>query len=368
MNDPQMMIIELTDEPKARTRRRTFNYVREENFLRHISSYAAEEIRKGDEKAFRIIYRIPLERIEGKWIYELGFTNSGNFVAFKFKANDLLLGRSIYELPSHKVVDEVELKGLEIEVRSENVERLMNDVLRTYDPMIKEVKNYIAGFEKSIITSGRLSDWLHDIHVGLMTNLCLWPEQSRVSSIKSTSKLAYQLWIFKLTHEALRCKKLEKNWFLELGSSYPASIFIDGKNKFWTGWWEPQKVEEAPPDYKGPLCEFFEGRVAWKRPDMLFAYGRYGSLVDVKSFDVLIECKNFRFEEWWIDGVVLDNELRPYVQLFKPKLFVLASLHPVPGWARRLLENEGISVIDRLHPSSDTVKNFTNLLRDKFDP
>ena len=44
------MIVKVTDEPKARTRRKTYHYIREGNILRHISKYALKETKSGDEK------------------------------------------------------------------------------------------------------------------------------------------------------------------------------------------------------------------------------------------------------------------------------------------------------------------------------
>ncbi|MDI6822743.1 MAG: hypothetical protein QMD66_07895, partial [Actinomycetota bacterium] len=82
------MIVEIIDEPKARTRRKTFNYVREGGTLRHISKYAIKETKRGDERAFKVTYDVPLERIQGKEVYEFSFTNSGGFGISKFSSSE----------------------------------------------------------------------------------------------------------------------------------------------------------------------------------------------------------------------------------------------------------------------------------------
>ena len=57
------MIVKVTDEPKARTRRKTYHYIREGNILRHISEYALKETKSGDEKAWKITIGVRLRRI-----------------------------------------------------------------------------------------------------------------------------------------------------------------------------------------------------------------------------------------------------------------------------------------------------------------
>ena len=84
------MIVKVKDEPKARTRRKTFNYIRENNILRHISKYAIRETKIGDERAFKIIYEVPIERIQGKEAYEFSFTNSGSFMIKKFPSSEFI--------------------------------------------------------------------------------------------------------------------------------------------------------------------------------------------------------------------------------------------------------------------------------------
>ena len=96
----------------------------------------------------------------------------------------------------------------------------------------------------------------------------------------------------------------------------------------WTCWFEPQKIEEAPPNYEGPLTSFFEGGVVWKRPDIVISKGKYNSLVDAPKFNILLECKNLPFESWWDDGKIIKEQLLPYKILFNPEIFIVARLSP----------------------------------------
>ena len=78
--------MKICDEPKARTRRKTFHYIREGNILRHISKCALSLKKEGDERAHTITYDVPEEKLKGKQIYEFTFTNSGSFIIWKYAA------------------------------------------------------------------------------------------------------------------------------------------------------------------------------------------------------------------------------------------------------------------------------------------
>ena len=66
-------------------------------------------------------------------------------------------------------------------------------------------------------------------------------------------------------------------------------------------------------------------------------------------------------------GKVIDDELKPYKQLFKPMLFILASLKPIPGWAKKIIENEGINVVDKLYIGGEGIGKFIKILNTHFN-
>jgi hypothetical protein len=80
------------------------------------------------------------------------------------------------------------------------------------------------------------------------------------------------------------------------------------------------------------------------------------------KFDVLIECKNLAFDEWWMGGRVIEDQLLPYKTLFGPKQFILASLKPIPKQAKKKLEEKGIILVDNFYPNGNGVPEFRELL------
>jgi hypothetical protein len=62
--------------------------------------------------------------------------------------------------------------------------------------------------------------------------------------------LIHQLWTLKELHEALKASDdIKKGWYIEQGSSSPASVFLDEQGSKWVCWYEPQ-IKKAPPDYR----------------------------------------------------------------------------------------------------------------------
>ncbi|MDI6642313.1 MAG: hypothetical protein QME68_08410 [Elusimicrobiota bacterium] len=256
-----------------------------------------------------------------------------------------------------------ELQNLEFEIESNEVRGLVEEIMKFYAPMITEINEFKVKIDMDhLLTPERLSDYLKDLRYGLASNLCNWPEEARVKSLEQTSKLLHQLWALKISHEALGVIKVERNWFIEQGSEYPASIFVDNRGNNWTCWFEPQKIGKAPPNYKGPLTSFFEGPVVWIRPDMIISEGKYNSLVDAPKFNFLIECKNLSFRNWWNDGKIIEEQLSPYKNLFKPEIFIVASLKPIPDWAKSRLKKEEFLVVDELYPGGKGILEFKKLV------
>jgi len=353
------MIVKVTDEPKARTRRKTYHYIREGNILRHISEYALKETKSGDEKAWKITYDVPMGSIEGKEVYEFSFTNSGSFGVSKYPSSEICKEKD----RRYESVSIAELQILEFEIENNEVSIFVEEIKEFYAPMITDVNNFKAkvGIDH-ILTSQRVMDYLKNIKYGLAACLCNWPEGARLKSLEQVSKLLHQLWTLKMLHEAVNVIKVERSWHTEQGSKFPASTFVDNKDRYWTCWFEPQKIQEAPPNYVGPLTPLFEDRIVWKRPDILISRGKYRTLVDAPKFDILIECKNLPFNYWWDDGKVVRNQLLPYKELFNPEIIIIASLKPIPDWAKDSLEKEGFIIVDKFYPGGKGTIEFKNII------
>lgn len=361
-----MITIEIIDEPKARTRRKTFNYIREGNTLRHISKYSMKEIKVGDKKAWKIIYKVPFEKLQEKVAYEFSFTNRGGFGIHKFPATEFLKEKE----RNRETVTIDELQNIEFEIESDKVRTFIEEIIKFYVPMITEINEFKTKVGISIITSERVGDYLVELKWGLASNLCNWPEKARINSFKQTTKLLHQLWTLKILHEALGIDKIKRGWLIEQSSKHPASIFIDNQGNTWTCWFEPQKIKKVTEDYKGPLSSFFEGRVAWKRPDIIISRGEYDSLVETLKFDILIECKHLPFEEWWKNGLVIEEQLIPYKYLFgknNPELLmVLPSLHSIPDYAKEKIREVGFLVIDNFYPGNKNIEEFIRIIKQKL--
>lgn len=347
----------IKDEQKATTRGRTFNYIKErDNTLRHISKYAASETKARDRRA----YEVPVERIQGKEVYEFGFTNSGGFITVKKKTG------TDYESVSFD-----ELQNLKFEIESNEVEALVKEIEGLYNFMITEINDFKAKMDMDhISTSERVSDYLKDVRYGLVSSLCNWPEKARVKSLEQTSKLIHQLWTLKEVHKALGVKEIVNGWHTEQGKESPASIFLDDQGNNWSCWFEPQRIKGTS------LTSFFEeARAArkkyvtiptgksWKRPDIIISRGSYNSLFDVSRFDFLIECKNLPPERWYPGASW--NQLLPYTNHFNPKVLIVAALEPVPDRIKSRLEGEGFRVVDNFRPGQKGVSKFREFVKDK---
>lgn len=361
-------MIKVIDEQKTRTRRKSLHYVLEGGILRHISDYATSFQKIGDKRTRVIEYEVPEERLLGKTIYEFHFTNrAGSLLPEKFPAEDLTKG---YAEQRRKSVNAEELRELSFEVKSLNVASLLQDgeFVRL---MIEELKEFERKFlPKGILASERVGDYLTDFKWGEVACLCNYPEKARQGSLEETYKLLHQLWALKIIHEALNVVKIEEeSWFIEQGKEWPISIFLSDKGEHYTCWYEPQIIKEAPQGYTGPLCDIFEGRVVWKRPDLLVSKGKLNSLLEAGKFDALIECKNLSFERWWRNGAVVEEELKPYKQLFKPDLFILASWKPVnlSPEDERILEDLSIRVIEDFYPRGGGIGLFSEIIRKELN-
>lgn len=352
-------MIRIIDEPRARTRRRTFHYVLEEGFLRHVSKYAVSHMVIGDEKAQKVEYYIPESAVLGKYIYRFTFTNSGSFLT-PYKA----LVRGTLDEFNWIPISEEELRELCFEIESRDVKNLLIERDAYYVPMLREIEEFRDRFHLEIVASQRVMDFMRDVKWGELSCLCHYPESQRKGCLEEVFKLIHQWWILKLIHEALGVREIENNvWFSEQGQRRPVSIFVNDKGAYYTCWFEPQYVGEAPEDYKGPYTPIFGEKTVWKRPDLIVVKGKYKSLDDVENIDVLVECKNLEFRAWWKSGKVMREEIRPYYKIFKPRILIIASMKPVPAFFKRVLENRGFCVIDGLYPRGYGVASFLEIIR-----
>jgi N-acetylglutamate synthase-like GNAT family acetyltransferase len=79
-----------------------------------------------------------------------------------------------------------------------------------------------------------------------------------------------------------------------------------------------------------------------------------------RPVELIVECKEDPFEGWRKD---VGAQIAPYLELFKPRKLVVASLEPMPEGARRVLEGRGIDVADDLRPKGRGVELLRELAR-----
>lgn len=363
-----MVSVLITDEPKARTRRKTFNYVREGNTLRHISKYSISIKKVGDERAWRVIYEVPFERIKDKIIYRFSFSNSGSFFISKIRAEEFLKEK----IEKEEGVYQEDIEQIEFEIEDQEVIKWINDFKSIYYRMISDVKSFKKKLDLHIFLPPICRNYFEDIKIGLLSSLCNWGEKSRLMSIKQSAKFIHQIWTLKVFHDAMGVKEIVGGvWNIEQACEWPSSRFIDENNFFWSCWVEAQKIQKAPTYYKGQISTAFGVKnIVWLRPDIVISKGKYESIKECPQFDILIECKNYPFEEWWKNGFVLENQLKPYSLIFdkdNKALKFLLSLHGVPDYAREKIMQAGFLVIDNFYPGSKSVQEFIKIVNEKIE-
>ncbi|BFH74757.1 hypothetical protein SJAV_27010 [Sulfurisphaera javensis] len=75
--------------------------------------------------------------------------------------------------------------------------------------------------------------------------------------------------------------------------------------------------------------------------------------------DTIIELKNSDFC-FWQNSIY--QQIVPYKQIFSPRQLIVASLKPVPKSVKTTLSNQGITIIDEVHPNGDGLKQLLQLL------
>lgn len=358
-------ICEIWDEPKAKTRRRNFNYFEDGGLLHHVSRYASRTYIKREGGSVYTVFEVSLERIKGKDLYHFSFTNSGGFTVYEIGSSELRKP----EKPGRYERDRKDIGIKEVRQLAFNIEsqRTNSNIAKIYDiflPMIEEIREFQTDLRMGpIVTSERVSDFLRDEKWGLASCLCHLKEQGRNRCLNVVCRLIYSLWTLMMLHKSLKSVKIERGWSTEQGSKYPASIFVNPKNKSYTCWFEPQIIQEVPEEYKGPLSALFEGAVAWKRTNLLVAKGRKDSIDEVEQFDMLISCKISPFDTWWKNGDVIADHLLPYKQLFPSKKNVIVSLHEIPNLGSKSMEEIGFVVIENFHPFGRGVERFAEVIQ-----
>lgn len=351
------------------TRGGTYYYVVEGSILRHVSRYALGKMERDSD----ICWNVPVEKVSGKPIIKFDFSRSGYGYVAEYDIEAFI--ESKYEgVPDYRkqkwsgLLEEGigRLRQYEFEIFDDRLKELVDEFRSHYIKMINEVKAYSQPLGFELFFAGhaaRARDAYHyGVDVALFACLSNPNEESRLMSLQNTCKWVYQLWVLKLACQAVDMKEVKRwswqsekdkpYWWIEQGKPTPTCIIGTPHGPI-TCWFEPQPYEMAH--------VFHPKRREYVRPDIVMAKGSYNDINKVGSIDLIIECKEKRFQDWEAD---IESQIPAYLRNFKPKSFVVASLKPVPSSAASELAKKGIDVVCNLTPDNGrAIGQFSELVR-----
>jgi hypothetical protein len=348
------------------TRGGHYVYVLEGRELVHISEYAVRKLPGKWED--EVCYEVPVDKVAEKALYCFSFSRSGNAFLIKCRVEGFEDGfPKRYEY--HDVLERriEELRGLRFRVRNPELRSLLAQFEQIFISMIGEVKDYerakgfqvyFMGRERRLESAFRRPDVYYFEFMSLPSN------EGRIRSLRVTRRWIYELWVLKALCEALGVSRFKAHehegkpfWWVEQGSDFSTTVGETplGDLTFWL---------EFQPDRGAHLAGMFAGRRIPIRPDIVVAGG---SFEYTKTFvssgrgaELIVECKEDPFEEWRKD---VEAQIIPYLEFFKPKKLIIASLEPVPDGVKRVLGGRGIEVADNVRPGSRGVEVLRELVR-----
>ena len=344
------------------TRGSKYFYVLEGDELVHISEYAIARLPGKWED--QVIYEVPLDKVSGKPIYHFSFTRSGNAFLRRSRIEDFKDG---YPEKGESISFD-EIRGFKFRVKSPKLSLLLKEFSETFALMRHELHEYAKwlNFDYSFMGHAkRIREALFDPELYYFRFMSLPKDDSRTGSIKATRRWLYQLWVLKLACECLETSEFSYHvhegkpyWWIEQGSEYSTFIAETPWGNI-TAWIEFQVEKWAH------LAGLFKPKRVPTRPDLVLVKGHFRTtrnFVDSKKrMDVLIECKEDPYGEWEKDA---DEQILPYLEVFEPRRFILASLRLVPSWVKAMLGRKGIEVVDELRPKSENIKMLRDILRE----
>jgi len=245
---------------------------------------------------------------------------------------------------------------------------LLTQFEQLFIPIIEEIKEYEKLMNFEIWFMGRqkrLEEAFRDFKSYYYTFMSLPKDTSRIKSLKVIRRWIYQLWILKLLCEVIEVYKFKEHergneppfWWIEQGSDVSTCVAESpyGDITFWLEF-QPNKIAHM-------IGIFSEKRIPI-RPDIVIAKGYFKRTEDFinsgNSIDIIIECKEDPFDAWKKE---IETQIFPYIELFKPRKFIIASLEPVPEATKEHLKTYGIEIIDNLKPKSKNIEVLYSTIR-----
>jgi len=309
-----------------------------------------------------------MERIRGKTVIKFtsraeGFI--GNVFAssppsrvdiWTFPAEDLLDRdkKGARKLPI-TIINEYELAHLGAKEKG-----FLNEWDKYYKPMLNYIKKEVIERGGKLLATVIL--YLHIVNdlKYPVSFLIPYSEKARFMHLNNLTKEIHQAWIVtrilrEFTSQHLMLSFEKSSWF-------PIAIVDD-----YAMWYEfdldPESMFEGIPRRKNILSQFMEMAI-YKRacevkkrlglkslplkPDIVFTYAKEPrEFLQNPAIKLLIECKNFDYSSWERD---VENQVKPYMEIFRPEHMAVASLKPVPQDVKKALACYGIDVIDNVYP------------------
>ncbi len=327
------------------------------NKLIHLSRYS---LSKKDS-----CYELDLSKIRGKIVIEFSTSRKGPLSLIKLTTEDLIFKRYGEFLP-YSFINDFEIEHLGIEDR--------DFLRREWDKYYRVMLGYIRD---RVGKSGLLSSSLISAHVEedlkYPLSFLIPDKRSRSRSLSTLKKSIHQIWIIiriigeftaKIEGSMLTLKQSSYLPVAKIGDYYLWYEFDLTPHTMCNGiLWYSKATPQIKMLYQRAL-RFSEERRLNKislRPDIVLTRAKdcTGFIQDPR-IDAIIECKSDDFDRWKKD---IDNQLIAYKEIFLPKHILIASLKPVPQWAKKMLETRGIKVIDNVYPGGQGEAELIDFMR-----
>jgi len=315
-------------------------YVAEGFNLIHIGRYAVKKYHD-PQREKEIIYEIPESRLSGKEIYGFYFSNKGNFSIERFKLGESPIINNCISPTYQNNVPSSELYMFRF--KNDRSEEFLNE-FKIFIGMFNELRSYMKskGLEKLMVSSNILSSAFEDFERFYYSFMCIPENKMRIRSWRNVRRWIYQLWVLKTLWECLHISKFYK---IVISKGHE-KLDLEIKGSLKQGSIKPICIGNSS---YGDFTFLFEaGRPRSKlRPDIMVIKGKVTRLDEITDIDILIECKEEPFEKW--KGKV-KKQIIKYMNLFKPKIFILASMERIPQYDKRHLEEYVRKYIERYFP------------------
>ncbi|MEM2472738.1 MAG: hypothetical protein QXI64_09620 [Sulfolobales archaeon] len=344
-----------------------YYYVREGVILKRIDKYAISknEVYKS-RRGPTYEYLVPVQSIRGKEIYEFRFTNNGYLLFHKCSVEAFL--RSKYPgIPDHTLLQTVrseELMNLEFEIEDPKLLKFVRNIKEFYTSIVNEIKSYSSVMDFKIFFPGHAettSTFLGSVDEGIIRCMVLQSDQARMRCLGKLVSWIYQLWVIVLISKALMVEGFLKHehrtkptWWIEQGKPSPAFVARSRNNNYYTFFFEPQIHEMVH------LAGAFTKTRIHVRPDIIVARGNYSSLNDIAEADLLVECKVAPQE---MREKKILQQMKDYVENYKPKTNVLVSPYNIDPLLKRDLEHIGVIVVEGVRPGSPGLEEFKRIVQ-----